>query len=404
MAKTRTLRAEDRNTPRYVVWELTTLCDHACGHCGSRAWKARDNELSLAETLEVADQLAALGTKEVTLIGGEAYLFDGLRELLLHLKKLKIRTSIQTGGWAMTPELARDLKSAGLRAMGFSVDGTAATHDRLRGKVGSHAAALRGIRAARDAGLSVASNTQVNRLTAPVLAETAHLLRDAGVQVWRCQLTVPMGRAADTPDVILEPYQILDVLDTLGELQIAMAQETLDGGGALSDVFNIVAGNNIGYYSPHELILRSDPGGNARSWSGCQAGVFTLSIESDGTIKACPSLPTAPYIGGNIRDVALEDVWATEPALNFVQNRNTDELWGFCATCDYGEVCGAGCSFTTHCTVGRRGNNPFCYHRAKTLRDGGERERLVQVTAAIGKRYDFGRFEIIREAWIASTP
>jgi radical SAM protein with 4Fe4S-binding SPASM domain len=399
MARSRTVTAADRNTPRYVVWELTTLCDHACGHCGSRAAKARPDELSLQETLAVADQLAALGTTEVTLIGGEAYLFDGLLDLLRHLQALGIRTSIQTGGWGVTDELAADLKAAGLRAMGVSVDGTEATHDRLRAKVGSHAAALRSIRAARAAGLVVSANSQVNRLTAGVLEETARLLHDAGVQVWRCQLTVPMGRAADTPDVILQPWQVLEVLDTLGALQIAFAEEAAADGRPLRDVFNIVAGNNLGYYSPHELILRSDPGGVARQWTGCQAGVFTMSIESNGTIKACPSLPTAPYDGGNVRELSLATAWGTAPALNFVQKRNSDELWGFCATCSYGEVCGAGCSFTAHCTLGRRGNNPFCYHRAKTLKERGRRERLVQIVGAIGRRYDFGRFEIIEELW-----
>ncbi len=395
--KSRSLKPEDRNTPRYVVWELTTLCDHACGHCGSRADRARPNELDLAETLEVADQLVALGTQEVTLIGGEAYLFEGIHELLRHLTGLGIRTSIQTGGWAVDADLASSLRAAGLRAMGFSVDGTEAVHDELRAKEGSHARALQGIRNARAAGLSVASNTQINALTLPVLRETARLLRDTGVQVWRAQVTVPMGRAADTPGVLLQPYQVLEALDTLGELQIEFARETLAGGGALDDVFNIIAGNNIGYYSPHEMILRSDPGGNGRTWKGCQAGVFTMSIESDGTIKACPSLPTAPYVGGNVRDVRLEDIWSTDPALNFVQNRNTEELWGFCAECEYGATCGAGCSFTAHCTLGRRGNNPFCYHRARTLRGRGVRERLIQVTAAIGERYDFGRFEIVEE-------
>lgn len=399
MAKSRTVLPEERNTPRYVVWELTTLCDHACGHCGSRADKARENELDLAECLAIADQLVAMKTKEVTLIGGEAYLFDGVLQLIEHLTKLGIRTSIQTGGWGITPERARDLKSAGLRALGFSVDGTEATHDRLRSKTGSHARALQGIRAAADAGMVVASNTQVNPLTAPVLEETARLLHDTGVQVWRCQLTVPMGRAADEPEYILQPWQILDVLDTLGRLQIELAVETVTDGKPVTDTFNIVAGNNLGFYSPHEAILRSDPGGKATYWQGCQAGVYTMSIESDGTIKACPSLPTAPYVGGNVRDVALADVWSTEPRLNFVQQRNTEELWGFCGTCEYGELCGAGCSFTAHCTMGRRGNNPFCYHRASTLRKQGERERLVQVLGGIGKRYDFGRFEIVREPW-----
>jgi len=401
MPRSRSVSRADRNTPRYVVWELTTLCDHACGHCGSRADKARDDEVRLDEARPIVDELVGLGTKEITFIGGEAYLWDGLTELVAYCTERGIRTSVQTGGWGVTLQLARELRAAGLRAMGFSVDGTAPIHDRLRAKAGSHARVFEGIANARAAGLKVASNTQVNALSAPVLEETARALYAAGVRIWRCQITVPMGRAADEPDVLLQPWQLLEVLDTLGGLQMTFAEEAAAAGLGHDGVFNIVAGNNLGYYSPYEMILRSDPGGNARYWKGCQAGVYTMSIESDGTIKACPSLPTAPYVGGNVRDGKLTEAWRTDPLLNFVQQRDRSELWGFCATCEYSDLCGGGCSFTAHCTMGRRGNNPYCYHRAATLKKRGEREVLRQVLPAIGERYDFGRFEAVTVPWEA---
>jgi MoaA/NifB/PqqE/SkfB family radical SAM enzyme len=56
------------------VWELTLQCDLACRHCGSRAGRKRPDELSTEEALDLVRQMAELGTKEVTLIGGEAYL------------------------------------------------------------------------------------------------------------------------------------------------------------------------------------------------------------------------------------------------------------------------------------------------------------------------------------------
>ena len=124
-----------------------------------------------------------------------------------------------------------------------------------------------------------------------------------------------------------------------------------------------------------------------------------VEIKSDGKVKGCPSLPTAPYVGGNVRDLSLEQIWADSPELRFARERGTEELWGFCATCTYAEVCRGGCSFTAHTTLGRRGNNPFCYHRAATLRKAGRRERLVQRERAAGQPYDFGRFEIIEEDW-----
>ena len=60
--------------PVYAVWETTLACDMACTHCGSRAGKARPNELSTDEALDLVRQLAEANTVEVTLIGGESYL------------------------------------------------------------------------------------------------------------------------------------------------------------------------------------------------------------------------------------------------------------------------------------------------------------------------------------------
>src|SRR5882672_633144 len=61
-------------TPVHVVWEITLACDLKCMHCGSRAGHRRPRELDTRECLEVVDALARLGTREVSLIGGEAYL------------------------------------------------------------------------------------------------------------------------------------------------------------------------------------------------------------------------------------------------------------------------------------------------------------------------------------------
>src|SRR6476659_5644738 len=100
--------------PAYVVWELTLACDHACTHCGSRAGRARDGELSTAEALDVVAQLAAMRAREVVLIGGEAYLHPGFLDVVRALTAAGVRAGMTTGGLGITAELARDLAAAGL--------------------------------------------------------------------------------------------------------------------------------------------------------------------------------------------------------------------------------------------------------------------------------------------------
>jgi len=401
----RALRPTDLEVPRpiYVVWETTLRCDHECAHCGSRAGDARPSELSTEELLEVADGIIRLGAREVTLIGGEAYLRGDCYRLISYLRDGGMRVTMQTGGRGLTPDRAKKLKAAGLAAIGVSVDGPPEAHDELRASPGSHASAMAGIANARAAGLIVTSNTQVNRRNKDHLRETAELLRAAGVAVWRAQLTAPMGRAADEPDWILQPYMILEVIDTLAEIQHACLADAAARGVPAERAFHVRLGNNMGYYGPHEQLLRARPGARDGHWQSCGAGKFVMGIESDGTIKGCPSLPTGPYAGGNVREMSLEQIWENSEVIAFARNRDESELWGFCKTCYYAEVCRAGCSFTSHSTLGRRGNMPFCYYRASQLRGQGLRERLLHKTRAPGTPYDFGAFELAVEPW-PSTP
>ena len=196
---------------------------------------------------------------------------------------------------------------------------------------------------------------------------------------------------------------VLDVIDTLAAIQREVLERAQARGISPRRAFEVALGNNLGYFGPHEQLLRSRPGRQERHWQGCNAGRYVMGIESDGTIKGCPSLPTAPYSGGNIRELALAQIWDADP-IAFTRERGTSELWGFCKGCYYADTCRAGCSFTAHSTLGRRGNMPFCYHRASTLRRQGLREVLVHREVPPGAPYDFGRFELREEPWSTEPP
>lgn len=384
--------------PVYAVWELTTRCDQPCQHCGTRAGTARAEELSAERIAEVGAELAELGCREVTIIGGEAYLRPDAYDVVRVLAGLGLRVTMQTGGRALTPERIRQFQAAGLSAIGVSVDGTEASHDTLRGNRGSHAAAMRAIEDARAAGMLVTANTQINRLSQGVLWETSRLLRERGVRFWQVQLTTPMGNAADRPEWLVEPSDIVPILDTLAAIQLDAVANPLPHELPIDKkAFNVQPGNNVGYYGPNEQVLRSKAYGDERYWAGCGAGRGVIGIESDGTVKGCPSLPTGPYGGGSVKDRSLKEIWRDSAEVGFTRGRGVEDLWGFCASCYYADLCLGGCSFTAHTLLGRRGNNPWCYYRVTQLRARGVRERLRQVERPKGERYDFGRFELVEE-------
>ena len=197
---------------------------------------------------------------------------------------------------------------------------------------------------------------------------------------------------------------ILEIIDTLAEIQDEASARAHARGLPPMQAFRVTLGNNLGYYGPHEHKLRSRPDRTDRFFNGCQAGRYVMGIESDGVVKGCPSLPTAPYVGGNVRELSLERIWQEGEAIKFTRERTRDELWGHCASCYYADLCRAGCSFTSHSTLGRRGNNPFCYYRADKLRRQGLREVLVHAHRAPGDPYDFGCFELREEPWSSEPP
>ena len=143
--------------PSYAIWEVTLRCDLACTHCSSRAGRARADELSTREALDLVGQLAELGVLEVTLIGGEAYLREDWTEIVRAIRDQGMECTMVTGGRSFTPERARAAKEAGLMSVSVSIDGTPATHDALRGWRGSHAAAMASMRGLADAGVQVSA-------------------------------------------------------------------------------------------------------------------------------------------------------------------------------------------------------------------------------------------------------
>ena len=379
------VRSEDREArPAYVVWELTLKCDLRCRHCGSRAGKSRRDELSTEEALRLVDELAGMGTREVTLIGGEAYLHAGWLDVIAALHARGIEVGLLTGGRGMTAERALDAKRAGATTLSVSVDAQRSVHDYVRARVGSHRSAMEAIRNVKMAGLRVAANTQITRPALRQIEPMFEELLDAGIEAWQVSMTVPMGRAADSPELLLEPYQVLEVQPMLARI----ARRAKRGG------VGIFPGNDIGYFGPYETLLR--PEGHR---SACSAGRLGMGIESDGAIKGCPSLPSADYVGGNVRDASLRDIWERAEPLRFTRGRGVESLWGYCSTCYYAEGCLGGCSWTAHVLFGKIGNNPYCHHRALELLDKGLRERVVRVASTPGLPFDYGRFELVVEPW-----
>lgn len=372
--------------PVHCVWEITLACDLKCRHCGSRAGKSRTDELSTEECFEVIEALARLGTREVNLIGGEAYMRRDWTDLIRHIKANGMKCLIQTGGRNFNEKFIEKAVDAGLDGLGVSIDGMEDLHDYLRGVPGSFKRAVETLKAARDAGLGTSVNTQIGSRVAPDMSSILDLIIEVGAVSWQLQLTVAMGNAVDNDDLLLQPYKLAEIIPLLAELYPrAQANNVL-----------VVPGNNIGYFGPYEHLWRG-LGDDRVHWTGCSGGHTVIALEADGLVKGCPSLESREFGVGNIREMSIEDMWHRAERMKFSRLRSSEMLWGFCGSCYYKDTCLGGCTWTSHSLFGQVGNNPYCHYRVTELGKQGLRERIVKKEEAPADSFAIGRFEVVVE-------
>jgi Y-X(10)_GDL-associated radical SAM protein len=374
------------SVPVHAVWEITLACDLKCRHCGSRAGKRRTDELSTEECFEVIEALARLGTREVNLIGGEAYMRRDWTDLVRHVRKNGMRCLIQTGGLNFNKKFVDAAVDAGLDGLGVSIDGLEELHDYLRGVPGSFNRAVETLLRARDAGLSISVNSQIGSRTAPDLPGILDKIIEVGAKQWQLQLTVAMGNAVDNDELLLQPYKLAEIMPLLAGLY-----EHAKENGVL-----MIPGNNIGYFGPYEHVWRG-LGDDRYHWTGCSGGHTVIALEADGLVKGCPSLESGEFGVGNVREMSIEDMWHRSERMRFSRLRSSEQLSGFCGTCYYRDVCLGGCTWTSHSLFGEVGNNPYCHYRVLELQKQGLRERIVKKENAPDRSFAIGKFDLVCE-------
>ncbi len=348
--------------PYNVVWELTLACDLNCRHCGSRAGKPRDDELTTPEALNLCEELVALGTRRVTLAGGEPTLRQDWPMIANAMTSKGVRINMLSNGKSWDADKARMAKLYGLESVAFSIDGCEITHDYVRRVQGQWEHLLASIDLTRAAGVQVGVVTMLNRRNLEELEQMREVLAEHDVASWQLQLGNPTGNMADNPDLVIRPQDVLEVLPRIAALKQLPGRPV------------VYPADNIGYYGEHEPVLR-DRSKVVPFWVGCRAGCHVLGIESNGNIKGCLSLPSERlgedrFLEGNIRDRPLTEIWNDPAAFAYNRKFTLEQLEGFCRDCEYAEICRGGCGWTSFAHVGEMGGNPYCYYRQEKERDG----------------------------------
>lgn len=354
--------------PKTATWELTLACNLRCGHCGSRAGRARPSELGLDRSLEIARELASLGCRRITLSGGEPTLSPHWEAIAEEAARGGVRVNMITNAFHADRDLARRAKNAGLASLGVSIDGLEEVHDHYRGKAGLFRGILTFLDHCHAVGLPVGVVTTIQKRNRHQLHDLYELL-EGRIYVWQLQIGAAMGNLADRREQI-RPEDLLTLIPDLAAL---IERRGID----------IRIGDNIGYYGPYEHVLRKHRSCAVDCWIGCYAGCRHVGIESDGGVKGCLSIQASTATEGNLHQSSFRDIWYRDGAFAYNRRFQVADLAGFCATCEHASVCRGGCLSMRTCEGGRE--NPFCYHRVATLAErsaASRRRRYVPLVLA----------------------
>lgn len=195
----RALDHERRPALQTAIVAITKRCPLRCDHCCEWAALNRAETLRPEDLVTVVQRLQHEGVTQVFLSGGEP--LQRFADLVALVRAVRHGCDlwILTSGFGLTIDRALVLRQAGLTGVALSLDHwDEATHDRLRGLPGSHAALRAASAAARGAGLLVALSWCPRRdlVAEPELDRYADEARHLGAGFIQILEPRPVGRYA----------------------------------------------------------------------------------------------------------------------------------------------------------------------------------------------------------------
>lgn len=152
-------RATGHNIPLTVIFNVTNRCNSVCGYCYAKYYARENSELSKDQIFSIVDELVNMGTRRISLSGGEPLLRQDIGEIIAYIKDKGIDCILNTNGLLVT-ERIEDIKA--VDAICISLDGPGNVHDSYRGK-GSYKKVIEAIRCARENNFTVHTNTVLHR-------------------------------------------------------------------------------------------------------------------------------------------------------------------------------------------------------------------------------------------------
>lgn len=322
--------------PAVVVWNVCRHCNMTCPHCYAAAGeKASSADLSTQEGLNLLEQLAETGVKVIIFSGGEPLLRKDLKQLIARATALGLSPQLSTNGSLLDTATVADLKLAGLKYVGVSIDGMPSFNDAYRGLERGFALAVEGLRRVKDAGLRTGMRVTVTKRNVEHVDALLNLAGEIGVNRFYVSHLVDSGRghAMSSEDLGREDAR------TLLFRLFRQAENLLDSPGAP----DLVTGSNDSDAVLLLQWLRESWGVEAtarveallRQRGGNSAGERILCVDHRGRVH-----PDQFWQAATLGSIRTEALWKIlRHPLRAQLAKRTELLTGRCGDCRFVDLC-----------------------------------------------------------------
>jgi heme b synthase len=339
--------------PKWIAWESTRRCNLQCIHCRcSSDLNAPDGDFSTAEAFRLIDDICSVSRPVLVLSGGEPLLREDIFDIAAYGTEQGLRMCMATNGTLVTDSICRAMKTAGIRMVSLSLDGSSARiHDDFRRCPGAFDATVRAADTLRRNGIPFLVNSSFTQRNKADIAATFQLAKKLGAVAWYLFMIVPTGRGEDILDELISGADYEEILawhyrQEKDEYDILMRPTCAPHYYRIAPQLARAEGASL-----ERRSLSFSTGGS----KGCLAGQSICFIDAFGDLKPCSYFPRAV---GNVKQTPFSQLWFDSPLLN--ELRDFSGYRGKCGVCEYLRVCG-GCRARADAVYGDYlAEEPFC--------------------------------------------
>lgn len=305
-------RIFNKNIPLAVGLHITNRCNFNCVYCYGVYYDNRKKDLKTADILTLVDEMAVLGTRYVTLTGGEPLLRNDILGVIDHIKSKKMICSMNTNASLIRKKFNIIKK---LDSVTISLDGAdKETNDGNRGE-GTFERIMDGIECLKENNIPFDAVTVVTKKNVGGIKGILELARKKGFMAEFNLVQEPNSEINKAAKYELADDEVKEVLKQLIRYK--------------KEGYPILYANSSREYALNwpfrynHKILYDRPPGNFKHLP-CYMGKFMCHIDADGYVYPCIQL-AGRFPALNFKEVGFKKAWE-----NLEKNRKCKTCYAVC--------------------------------------------------------------------------